>query len=230
MAHADQLIRKAEQREILFGWSAWATSACRSAVELVARRLPGAGVRHQRARSWRGSMRGGRTSRTSPTRSSRRRSWSGRFGATTDPVAPRRAGRDLDLRADAALQVQGSGRELHRRRHRGGEGARSGRARRSCSRAPRIPGTTREVMLPALEETGLKVGEDFFLAFSPERVDPGNATWHTRNTPKVVGGITADCTRVVAAPVPAGDRDARAGLVAPKPPSWSSCWRTPSAA
>ena len=61
------------------------------------------------------------------------------------------------------------------------------------------PGTTREVMQPALEETGLTVGEDFFLAFSPERVDPGNATWHTRNTPKVVGGVTADCTRVVAA-------------------------------
>jgi len=61
------------------------------------------------------------------------------------------------------------------------------------------PGTTREVMQPALEETGLTVGKDFFLAFSPERVDPGNATWHTYNTPKVVGGVTEDCTRVVAA-------------------------------
>lgn len=56
------------------------------------------------------------------------------------------------------------------------------------------PGTTREVMLPALEETGLNVGEDFHLCFSPERVDPGNATWHTKNTPKVIGGITAECT------------------------------------
>jgi UDP-N-acetyl-D-glucosamine dehydrogenase len=61
------------------------------------------------------------------------------------------------------------------------------------------PGTTREVMQPALESTGLKVGEDFFLAFSPERVDPGNERWTTRNTPKVVGGVTPDCTRVVAA-------------------------------
>ncbi len=61
------------------------------------------------------------------------------------------------------------------------------------------PGTTREIMLPALESTGLKVGEDFFLAFSPERVDPGNATYHTRNTPKVVGGITPACMRVSAA-------------------------------
>ena len=61
------------------------------------------------------------------------------------------------------------------------------------------PGTTREIMLPALEATGLKAGRDFFLAFSPERVDPGNPVYHTRNTPKVVGGITDDCRRVVAA-------------------------------
>jgi UDP-N-acetyl-D-glucosamine dehydrogenase len=61
------------------------------------------------------------------------------------------------------------------------------------------PGTTRELMLPALESTGLKVGEDFFLAFSPERVDPGNPKWNTRNTPKVVGGITETCRRVAMA-------------------------------
>lgn len=56
------------------------------------------------------------------------------------------------------------------------------------------PGTTREAMLPVLEDGGLAVGEDFFLCFSPERVDPGNAVWHTKNTPKVLGGITPDCT------------------------------------
>jgi UDP-N-acetyl-D-glucosamine dehydrogenase len=61
------------------------------------------------------------------------------------------------------------------------------------------PGTTREVMLPALEATGLKVGADFFLAFSPERVDPGNPVYGTRNTPKVVGGITPACARVACA-------------------------------
>jgi UDP-N-acetyl-D-glucosamine dehydrogenase len=61
------------------------------------------------------------------------------------------------------------------------------------------PGTTREIMLPALESTGLKVGEDFFLAFSPERVDPGNPVYQTRNTPKVVGGITEACSRVCSA-------------------------------
>ncbi len=58
------------------------------------------------------------------------------------------------------------------------------------------PGTTREVMLPALEGTGLKVGEDFFLCFSPERVDPGNQEWKTKNTPKVIGGVTPACTEV----------------------------------
>ena len=61
------------------------------------------------------------------------------------------------------------------------------------------PGTTREILLPALESTGLTVGQDFFLAFSPERVDPGNPEYGTRNTPKVVGGITADCQRVAVA-------------------------------
>jgi UDP-N-acetyl-D-glucosamine dehydrogenase len=58
------------------------------------------------------------------------------------------------------------------------------------------PGTTREMMLPALEKGGLKVGVDFFLAFSPERVDPGNPKYNTHNTPKVVGGVTPACTRV----------------------------------
>ena len=61
------------------------------------------------------------------------------------------------------------------------------------------PGTTREILQPALEGTGLTVGKDFFLAFSPERVDPGNPTWQTHNTPKVVGGITENCTRVAVA-------------------------------
>jgi UDP-N-acetyl-D-glucosamine dehydrogenase len=61
------------------------------------------------------------------------------------------------------------------------------------------PGTTREILLPALESTGLTVGQDFFLAFSPERVDPGNPSYGTRNTPKVVGGITPDCRKVAVA-------------------------------
>jgi nucleotide sugar dehydrogenase len=56
------------------------------------------------------------------------------------------------------------------------------------------PGTTDEVLLPMLEETGLKLDEDFLLAFSPERVDPGNPDFQTHNIPKVVGGVTDDCS------------------------------------
>ena len=58
------------------------------------------------------------------------------------------------------------------------------------------PGTTEDVMKPILEETGLKCGEDFFLAFSPERVDPGNLVYKTKNTPKVVGGVGEKSTRM----------------------------------
>jgi len=61
------------------------------------------------------------------------------------------------------------------------------------------PGTTREVLLPLLTARGLTVGKDVFLAFSPERVDPGNPVYQTTNTPKVVGGITAACTEVALA-------------------------------
>lgn len=61
------------------------------------------------------------------------------------------------------------------------------------------PGTTRELVVPRLtEESGLKVGENLFIAFSPERVDPGRTDWTTKNTPKVVGGITEDCSDVSA--------------------------------
>src|SRR5262245_53672746 len=58
------------------------------------------------------------------------------------------------------------------------------------------PGTTDELILPELESSGLRVGTDFFLAFSPERIDPGNTAFNTHNTPKIVGGITERCTEV----------------------------------
>ena len=78
------------------------------------------------------------------------------------------------------------------------------------------PGTTRELLLPRLEATGLHVGQDLFLAFSPERVDPGNRGYDVKNTPKVIGGITARCTevgrrlyaRVVSEVVPVGSTEA----------------------
>lgn len=60
------------------------------------------------------------------------------------------------------------------------------------------PGTTEEVIQPILEEAGLVCGKDFFLAFSPERVDPGNTKYNTKNTPKVVGGVTRQCTELAA--------------------------------
>lgn len=59
------------------------------------------------------------------------------------------------------------------------------------------PGFTREMLQPRLEQTGLKVGEDFFLGFSPERVDPGNEKYGTRNTPKVIGGVTKECLKKI---------------------------------
>ncbi len=58
------------------------------------------------------------------------------------------------------------------------------------------PGTTRELIQPALEESGLKVGTDVYLLFSPERVDPGNPVFHTTNTPKVIGGVTENCLKL----------------------------------
>ena len=61
------------------------------------------------------------------------------------------------------------------------------------------PGTTRELLQPRLEARGLVVGQDVFVAFSPERVDPGNAVYHTKNTPKVVGGVTPACVAVASA-------------------------------
>ncbi len=62
-----------------------------------------------------------------------------------------------------------------------------------------FPTTTTDYVQPILERSGLKTGEEYYLAFSPERIDPGNKTWHTGNTPIVVGGVTPECTRVAAA-------------------------------
>jgi len=61
------------------------------------------------------------------------------------------------------------------------------------------PGTTEEIIKKSLEDKGFTVGEDIFIAYSPERIDPGNKSFNTKNTPKVVGGITPNCTKVAAA-------------------------------
>ena len=68
-----------------------------------------------------------------------------------------------------------------------------------CLESTTYPGTTDEVVQPLLEAAGLTAGVDFFLAFSPERVDPGNPTFQAHNVPKVVGGLTPDCSRLAAA-------------------------------
>jgi UDP-N-acetyl-D-glucosamine dehydrogenase len=68
-----------------------------------------------------------------------------------------------------------------------------------CLESTTYPGTTDEVVQPLLEATGLKAGTDLFLAFSPERVDPGNPTFQTHNVPKVVGGLTPACSALAAA-------------------------------
>lgn len=61
------------------------------------------------------------------------------------------------------------------------------------------PGTTEEIVLPTLESGAARVGRDFYLAFSPERIEPGNSTYFMTNTPKIVGGITAKCTQIATA-------------------------------
>jgi len=122
----------------------------------------------------------------------------GRFNPTTDPAAlktmdtvticvptPLRKTKDPDL-SYVMSSVEVIGRFLHP-------------GQLIILESTTYPGTTNEMVLPKLEETGLKVGQDFFLAFSPERVDPGNKHYTTRNTPKIVGGITSDCTRLASA-------------------------------
>jgi len=91
-----------------------------------------------------------------------------------------------------------------------------------------FPSFTRELLLPKLAESGLEVGRDYFLCFSPERVDPGNEHWHTKNTPKVVGGITPNCLEVIQAMY--GEvLDKLIPVSSTTRPRWSRCSRTPSA-
>ena len=91
------------------------------------------------------------------------------------------------------------------------------------------PGTTRERLVPLLEESGLAAGRDFFVAFSPERIDPGRTDYTMRTTPKVVGGVTAESARARGGAVRAGLRRDRARSPPRRRPSSPSCSRTSSA-
>ena len=88
---------------------------------------------------------------------------------------------------------------LDRERRRRGDRAAAPQGAPGRARVDHLPGTTREEVLPRLEASGLRVGEDFNLAFSPERVDPGRTDWTTKNVPKIVGGLTEACTERAAA-------------------------------
>ena len=111
-----------------------------------------------------------------------------------------RARRDPDRAADAALQAARAGPLDRHRRRRRDRASVSGRATSSCSSRRRTRARHARRCCPRLEATAAStVGEDFHLAFSPERVDPGRTDWTTRNVPKVVGGITEACTEAAAA-------------------------------
>ena len=107
--------------------------------------------------------------------------------------APRRARRDPHLRADAADPAARAGHELRGRHSRSACARRLRPGQLVVLESTTYPGTTDELVRGILEESGLRCGRDFFLAFSPEREDPGNASFGTATIPKVVGGVDAAC-------------------------------------
>ena len=216
----DALLAKAKDRSALFGIVGLGYVGLPLAVELAQRRLPRARLRHQPARGGRPERRPLPRARTCrPTRQlAGRREGQDAFSATTDCRGwpSRTRSRSACRRRSRSSRTRTSATSSRRPRR---SSRRSGAASSSSSRAPRIRAPRARSCCPALESTGLKVGEDFFLAFSPERVDPGNPTYGTRNTPKVVGGITPDCPgwrwRSTSRPSTRWSRSPR-----PRRPSW----------
>jgi UDP-N-acetyl-D-glucosamine dehydrogenase len=197
MSHAAVLIRKAENRDVLFGIVGLGYVGLPLAVELgrAGFRVLGHDISEKVVT---GLAAGHSHIKDVPDSDLREILKAGRFTVTTDAARLREADAisicvptPLSKFKDPDVSYIVAATEAVKKSLRPGQAI--------ILESTTYPGTTREIMLPALESTGLKVGEDFFLAFSPERVDPGNLVWTTRNTPKVVGGITADCTRVVAA-------------------------------
>jgi UDP-N-acetyl-D-glucosamine dehydrogenase len=190
---ADALIRKIQSRRAHLGVIGLGYVGLPLAVELAQAgfRVTGIDLREDRVRSL---QRGISYIQDVSTRDLRAVVRSGHFAATTDFKTLRRMDavnvavptplsktRDPDVSfiVSAFEQVQ---RYLHR-------------GMLLILESTTYPGTTEELVLPMLEARGLEVGKDFFLAFSPERVDPGNPKFTTRNIPKVVGGVTPECTR-----------------------------------
>jgi UDP-N-acetyl-D-glucosamine dehydrogenase len=124
---------------------------------------------------------------------------SGRITATTDYEQLRQAGAILiALPTPLTAQREPDLRYVERAAHAIGQVLQRGQV--VVLESTTYPGTTREVVKPILEEqSGLTAGEDFHLAMSPERVDPGRTDWTTKNTPKIVGGLTPACTEAAAA-------------------------------
>ena len=120
------------------------------------------------------------------------------LAASTDPGGARRGRRDHRLRPDAAQQDQGARHALHRLGHRGDRRRTSTRACSSSSSRRPTPARRARCSFRKLTQ-GYELGKDVFVAFSPERVDPGNAKYHTKNTPKVIGGSTPACLEVAQA-------------------------------
>jgi UDP-N-acetyl-D-glucosamine dehydrogenase len=195
MSVADDLIQKAERREILFGIVGLGYVGLPLAVELTnaGYRVLGFDVNQRVVEG----LNAGRSHVRDVTDAQLGAIiQSGRFTATTDGGRLREADAisicvptPLSKFKDPDVSYIVAATETVKRVLRSGQAI--------ILESTTYPGTTREIMLPALQSTGLKVGQDFFLAFSPERVDPGNPVYQTRNTPKVVGGITDDCRRVV---------------------------------
>jgi UDP-N-acetyl-D-glucosamine dehydrogenase len=197
MSVAEDLIKKAESRDILFGIIGLGYVGLPLAVELAhaGYRVLGLDI-SQRVVD---GLNNGRSHvKDVPDAQLKEILASGRFTATTDGSALRAADAisicvptPLSKFKDPDVSYIVAATETIKKVLRSGQAI--------ILESTTYPGTTREIMLPALESTGLKVGKDFFLAFSPERVDPGNPVYQTKNTPKVVGGITEDCRRVVCA-------------------------------
>ncbi len=119
--------------------------------------------------------------------------------ASTDRGRAPRGGRGNRMRADAVEQDEGPGHAVHRPPQRKTSRAINDDGMVVILESTTYPGTTSEVLVPRLTQKGAVLGRTVFIAFSPERVDPGNEVFKTKNTPKVLGGASPECLQVASA-------------------------------